>query len=1050
MDRPSHRLLSVSSLLAAAICAMVIAIPVVVGLREDPTNFTLEVTMVSARPAVVQTFFDDGAGYRERLSSRETINGNPSGRVVRMPIPAGAYRSFRFDPVDNDGEVRIASFRILDKEGTTIRDVLPNEFRPLNQIDSLVEIDGHLEVTMQSGSIDPQLLISFDPPLDLGGAWTVAAKAFLRSSAMVFFLFVGVLGLIDFTPQLRTRCMRMGLWLQNRPATAVILTAVLATVVANYPVIFLGRSYVSPNFSDGSVLLYEGFPTLPGYDDPSVEKAMGSDVGAMGWHHLPLSIVEHRALFRDGELPLFNRYNSGGVALLGQGQSMFGDPLHFLPIFANGAAWAWDTKYIVARWLFACGLGLIVLITTRHVPSALLTASTCVFIGFFIYRLNHPAQFSLCYSPWILYAWIRLQQAHGSRATVCSLLGLALANWMVMTSGTVKEAYVLLLGLNLTGVLIVLGSTETWSSKCRKFGSAIATGILFVCASAPIWLTFYQALKVSYTTYDQPTAYQIDPSLLLGLFDEIFYRVIQIGERIYNPSANFVVLFGVLYLIATFRRTAGDRMKLVLCVATLVPLAIAFGLVPPEWIVQVPFLRNVAHIDNSFSCVLIVHLIIVSGYGYRSAWDRLGTPEGRGDLCVVTILLGALIFPWVALVHTVTRVPFGPGTTYTFLDWGQHLPVSNFAWGSLILLPVAGLLGLLLLRRARLRGSWTASTAMFALLCLAVLVWRHGQHDRLGFSDYVYNPGVRVDLHAKSEAITFVQDDATNPYRVVGFDGNLIPGWSATYNLETVSGPDAVVNRDYRDVLNLLQIERLWDWRVMTRESTMAKVKRGYDFLNTRYFLKPPGDETELPGGLVRVKQADLDVFESNEAWPRAFFSDRISVYDDASELGRLIATGDGRPFAAVRSDTAGPVRTLPIDQENRTVVHAQDYRLTVNTTTFAVTASGPGVVALHESWYTDSFHATVNGQPVDCFRVNHGFKGVYVDSAGTYRISFSYWPPYLTFSLVLAAVGFVGFCGMGWLGWRQSTAFGLLAKPAILASAPPPQSASPTESVSN
>ena len=73
---------------------------------------------------------------------------------------------------------------------------------------------------------------------------------------------------------------------------------------------------------------------------------------------MPYSAVEHRAIVVDGEWPLWNRFNSSGVTLLGQGQSMLGDPLHFIVILADGASWAWDLKFLVAKALFAAGLGL--------------------------------------------------------------------------------------------------------------------------------------------------------------------------------------------------------------------------------------------------------------------------------------------------------------------------------------------------------------------------------------------------------------------------------------------------------------------------------------------------------------------------------------------------------------------------------------------------------------------------------------------------------------------------------------------------------------------
>ena len=83
-------------------------------------------------------------------------------------------------------------------------------------------------------------------------------------------------------------------------------------------------------------------PTVPGYKEVATDDEKGSDLGATMWYSWPTSVVQSRSLFKHCELPLWNRYNSGGLPLLGQGQSMFGDPLHFLVLLANGASGWWD------------------------------------------------------------------------------------------------------------------------------------------------------------------------------------------------------------------------------------------------------------------------------------------------------------------------------------------------------------------------------------------------------------------------------------------------------------------------------------------------------------------------------------------------------------------------------------------------------------------------------------------------------------------------------------------------------------------------------------
>ena len=83
-------------------------------------------------------------------------------------------------------------------------------------------------------------------------------------------------------------------------------------------------------------MLYASEPTLPGSDEVEVADLRGADTGAMMWQNLPYAFVQSRALAH-GELPLWNRYNSSGTVLLGQGLSMFGDPLHLVVLAGGGA-----------------------------------------------------------------------------------------------------------------------------------------------------------------------------------------------------------------------------------------------------------------------------------------------------------------------------------------------------------------------------------------------------------------------------------------------------------------------------------------------------------------------------------------------------------------------------------------------------------------------------------------------------------------------------------------------------------------------------------------
>jgi hypothetical protein len=294
-----------------------------------------------------------------------------------------------------------------------------------------------------------------------------------------------------------------GRWFRLRPRTAIALAATVAVAIQAHPVIFFGRSFVSPN--NGSLMLYGTHPTLPRATQAEFADTMGSDVGAMMFQHLYYPMAERDALLGHGEWPLWNRFNLGGEPLLGQGQSMAADPFNLLTILADGAGWAWDVRFLIARELLALGLGLATWMLWRHLPSALLVAVGAGFLGFFTFRINHPANFSVGYAPWILIAWIGLAQAVEARREAGWLGGLLLAHWLEFASGTIKEAWMLLACLDLAGGLLLwLLPAAQAGARRRRVRLALAAGGVFVLLSAPLWATFFSALRHSITAYDTP------------------------------------------------------------------------------------------------------------------------------------------------------------------------------------------------------------------------------------------------------------------------------------------------------------------------------------------------------------------------------------------------------------------------------------------------------------------------------------------------------------------------------------------------------------------
>jgi hypothetical protein len=238
--------------------------------------------------------------------------------------------------------------------------------------------------------------------------------------------------------------------------------------------------------------------------------------------------------------------------------------------------------------------------------AAALVSFATPFAGFFIFRVNHPAIFSVCYAPWLLWAWVRCIQAPTVRATAAGAGVWFVANWCLLASGTVKEAYMLLASLNAAGLAAFVFTRDPVRLQLRKAVVLAVAGVALLLASMPLWLTFADALVQSHTFSDQPAAYRIPSRLLIGFFDDLFYRELDGSRRIFCPSGNLLLFAGVLWCFARLRLQLVDPLVRWLVVGGLVALGLAVDWIPSAWVLSIPGLRSVGHLHNTFSCVALV------------------------------------------------------------------------------------------------------------------------------------------------------------------------------------------------------------------------------------------------------------------------------------------------------------------------------------------------------------------------------------------------------------------------------------------------------------
>ena len=962
----------------------------------DPARdgYRLQLALSAPKPLQVQLHPDNEAGLMNAFSQDLRVPSQDRPQVIETSLPNVDLYGFALLWKKRTGPLLFKGARIVDPDGRPVLVVRPDQciYKGPAQ-----DMDPGTGVKFAAHDFEKPFLSATFPmlPARQAPAWSLPRAAGIFSVLLAVFF-----GLGRMARRLHGAARRMQHIATQHPLATIAIAGLVSVLIACHPVVFFGKSFVSPN--NGQQIFYDAVPTVAGAPFEPTENPSGADFGGMMTWGFPATMTQHTAVFRDREIPFWNRHAWSGTTLLGQGQSMLGDPLHWLPLSTGGAAWAWDLKFVLARIAFALGIGFLSWAATRHLGVSLLMALSAPWIGHFTYRGCHPAVFTMCYSPWILVAWIEASRAADWRKSIRWAGLLIFADWWVLCSGTAKEASAMLLFLNFAGTIAVALRVKPWRKMFSMLAVMVWASVLFLLISAPQWLVFLHALRKAFTVYDALPACQIQPGLVIGLFDDLFHRQMTNREFVFNPGANLLVLIGVLWLLVKPREALRNPIVAGLLAASAVAACFAFGVVSPSLLKAIPFLSTVHHFDNTFSCVLIVLLFPVAAIGLHRCVKTFRSPGWWGDWALTLAALAGMLAMYFGFLQATHRVGFSSHQP------GGHLRVSGLFMLVVPMLVAAFAAFVPALRAILLDSRWRPVALITFAACLGVIHFRHGQWLDTRFDRVVFNPKSRFDLRkTRSSAFQWLgKATAKEPARILGVDSALIPGISACYGLEEISGADALDVKSIRELVTALQLPIIWDWRVFMPSRLLADFGTRLDFLNVRFQLAERESSAAQSSAFPNAFAGDMLIHESATAWPRAFFTDTALPAETAGDVARIIAEGDGRPFAAMSPRTIEKLKLPNADPARRTVTNATDYHLTANGTQFTIDAPSAGVAILHETFSEKDMHVTVDDQESVVLLVNHAFRAVPIFGPGRHVVRFWYEPAVWPLALQLAEVG--------------------------------------------
>lgn len=967
-------------LLLALVAAVLAFLPTAARTLDTQHAYTFVVLMKASAPGWVQVFGDVGQGFTPHLAPAVPLLAGDRIEEYRLPLPVGRYVGFRLDPGLGPGRYQIERAAILDTDGTPVLEIPLASFVAAHQLSRVGGAGVPLVVKAPEGANDPQLLFTPAEPLWLLPP-TGRVPALVRRLLLDVAIALGVVWLVQLllggvAPAVSRRLERWAAAAAVHPWITLPIAAFAATLVSCYPTLFFDRSLVSPN--NGQVpMLYSSPPLVPSSGDFLIEDVRDSDVGAAMWAFLPYSHVQRQALAH-GEVPLWNRYNSAGVPLWGQGQTGILDPLRWITFIDADPVAGWDLTFAAHRFVASWGVGVAAFTVLGAVAPAALAAATSSFLGVYAFGFNHPATLVLTYAPWVLAGWFLLARAADRRIYARAALRLALATALLLVASPPKEAAVMLLVLSIVGLLAVLLAPARGGARWHRLLIVCVATVAAILLTAPHWWIFLDTLKASATYYDVPHVQ------FAGRLATLALVLGSLAPSPLSPGLQTVTCALVVAALLSPRRLLAHRSMLACVLGAAGALALAYGAIPGDMLIRLPFVGNIHRLDQALLTASITPLLIVSALGAQAILQAT-----RTSLSVFTIGVAAC----AAWVFGEVGGWAATGRTDAWL--------ALFALGGAIALP------------ASLRSAARSFPRLLPLVAVVTLIGLllspGGQQLRTGITTLdkvLIQPRLRVPVTGSAPVIDAIDAAATAPTRVLGLGTNLLPGANGLYDLEGIAGPDALLLPHLRELLDASGPPLTVGWMRFFTRADADRAAAALDLLNVGYIVAAP-DELAAGDQPMPMRGPDpLRAIPRPTAWPRAFFIDRVGRYAtpadllaqtrDAGQAMASIFAGDANAAAITQGISSGPADPIPATQ----------YRLTPNTTTFHVQAPHAGVVVLAEAYVPDDFVATLNGMPVPYFRVNHVFKGVAVPGAGDWDVRFEYRPRHWNLALTAAAAG--------------------------------------------
>jgi hypothetical protein len=688
-----------------------------------------------------------------------------------------------------------------------------------------------------------------------------------------------------------------------------------------------------------------------------------------------------RMAWKEGSLPLRNRWNGCGSPLAADGQSAAFSPFTFamgpLPL-VYGFTLSVALKLFLAltgTWLWLRELAV-------SIPSAFLGAVAFAFSLTMTPWLLFPHSAVFCLWPWALLAIELLVSPRRSRGGF-PLLVAVFSAWILAGHPESACLGVCAVGLFLVGRLFARDS----SIRLRRLPTVLSAGVLAAALTAFLWVPQSLAIRDSnrfvWASQVANTLRGHSPHLpgwSLGFVTAVFPTAFgddleapHLSIAPFSPPEMMLAYFGVvgwaLGLLILRPGSARQRPEIALLLPMLCGLAVATGAWPVfEGLLSIPLLRLISP-PRFFSWVPLFGSALAAFELDRFSRDA-GTSRGRAAFALAApILLGGAILTAFFLLRPLHEASRG------------LVSVRAGVVRTLVTLAVVTLLLLWVCRSPKpssAAGILLAATA-FGELAL--------QGSRL------YRWGDPREWFPRVPMVEFLASQA-QPFRVVGEEAAVFPATNIFAGVEEIRTHDPVERRDYVEFLDRTcgYDPKPYFKQIRNLESPAL------DFLNVRFLVSGDPARSESQRWRRVYSGPDGSVLENTRVLARVFAPDRLRIVADAPAADL--------PLPEDWSREATLVANRQNVSESNAPAEVLEYRETTNQVRFRARSLDPRRPTVLVTSLVDDggWSATGDrGTPLQTFRANAVFLALLLP-AGAQAVALDYRPPGFRQGLAVSA----------------------------------------------